>query len=40
MDQNGGREDSAQLWRAYLRQDPNSQWGNYAKQRLFLAKKI
>jgi tetratricopeptide (TPR) repeat protein len=40
LDDMGRHEDSVRHWRAYLRKDSTSPWGNYARQRLFLAKKI
>jgi tetratricopeptide (TPR) repeat protein len=38
LDQLGCHQEAAQHWRAYLRQDTNSPWGDYARQRLFLSK--
>jgi tetratricopeptide (TPR) repeat protein len=40
LDDMGRYEESVRHWRAYLQKDSSSTWGNYARQRLFLAKKI
>src|SRR5262249_1788025 len=39
LDQLGCHDEAAQYWRAYLRHDSDSQWGDYARKRLFLSKK-